>query len=132
MNGCQWNSNIIKCGSNIIKPTIKPTMKPSIKPTLKPSIKPTSKPSDDEIRKPTKIPTDDDKDTLCCNAQKNTNNKICKPIDGKNNCIINSKCYWDENDCLDKPCLGRRSKCKKNEDCCSNICVRFRGISHCS
>merc|ERR1712228_842169 len=105
-------------------PTMNPTNDPTINPTVTPTVKPTTKPS--------LIRADDDLMKLCCNAKLNKHLGICKPKYGENECILNKKCYWDDDRCLDEPCSGRKTKCKSNDECCSNVCVRFRGISHCT
>ena len=109
-------------------PSVGPSMEPSIDPTQNPSLKPTLYPTTG----PSSNPTKGNSMELCCNAMLNKHIGICKPKNGENDCIANKKCYWDESRCLDEPCSGRNSRCKSNDECCSNVCVRFRGISHCT
>eukprot|EP01084_Bolivina_argentea_P152537 266079_1 len=109
VNGCFWNINTAKCDdkSSQIKTSKSPTNQPT-----------------------TTIMNDD---KLCCNAKSSKNNGICKIIDDIDKCKKKKKqntliCRWDKNNCLLQPCIGKKGRCNENDDCCSGICVRFRGI----
>ena len=129
-DGCHWNinGNEEKCDNDIdnddiirLPPTKKPTTN---RPTYIPTITPTFDPTEQNIE-------------LCCNAFASKNNAVCKVIDNENECSNTLKknkpiCYWDKNNCLNEPCIGRKGDCNSNKDCCSEVCIRFRGITNCT
>ena len=127
--GCVWDIMDQHCESVIS--TEEPTGKPTDRPSTQIVAESTMQIDAAETSSTTAV-TEDDDDRYCCNAMRNRDNAICKPMVGQTQCGTNSKCYWDEAWCLEEACFGRKTKCKKNQECCSGICLRFRGISHCT